>query len=232
MSSPRAYLPDAKWSFGDAAWAFFIGVLAAVIVATALGQDASVIAKVGLISGAQTIGSLGVVFYLSVARGSGSIRRDFGFAIEWRHWWGILLGFGLQLLALLITIPIVEAMAPDDVPEQAIAEALRTVDEPLTWVVVVLVVVLAVPVIEEIIFRGILLSRLNRSMGQTAAVITSAAVFAAFHLLDPSAVFAVPGLFAVGVVIGFLAVRTGSLSLPILAHAGLNLSAVVAAAAT
>ena len=48
------------------------------------------------------------------------------------------------------------------------------------------------------------------------------------HLLDPSAIAALPGLLLVGIVLGYAAIRTGSLSLPIMLHAGVNLTAAVA----
>ncbi len=55
----------------------------------------------------------------------------------------------------------------------------------------------------------------------------SAAVFAAIHLVDPVAIYAVPGLFLIGIALGWFALATGDLSLPIAVHAGVNLTAVV-----
>ena len=93
-------------------------------------------------------------------------------------------------------------------------------------VVFVLLVVVA-PVVEEIVYRGVLLSRLRRSMGPWPAIVVSAGVFAAIHLVDPAAVYAVPGLFLIGVALGWLALSTGDLGVPIAVHAGVNLTAVV-----
>ena len=55
----------------------------------------------------------------------------------------------------------------------------------------------------------------------------SGAVFAGIHLLDPSAIAAVPGLFIIGVVLGWMAVRQGNLSRAILTHVGVNLTAAL-----
>jgi membrane protease YdiL (CAAX protease family) len=59
------------------------------------------------------------------------------------------------------------------------------------------------------------------------AIVVQAAVFAGIHLLDPSAIAALPGLFLIGVVLGYAAIRSRNLSLPILIHAGVNLTAAV-----
>ena len=89
-----------------------------------------------------------------------------------------------------------------------------------------LVVVLA-PLVEEVIFRGMLLSRLRRSFGRWASILISAAAFALIHLIDPNAVFAVPSLFLVGIGLGWYALPYGDLSVPIFVHAGVNLTGAV-----
>jgi membrane protease YdiL (CAAX protease family) len=90
------------------------------------------------------------------------------------------------------------------------------------------------PVVEELLFRGLLLRALLRRMPATPAVGISAASFALLHLVDPSigTVVALPALATVGVVSGVLAVRTGDLSRSILLHAGFNLVTVIAELST
>jgi membrane protease YdiL (CAAX protease family) len=72
-----------------------------------------------------------------------------------------------------------------------------------------------------------LLSRLRRSMSASSAILVSAAVFAAIHLIDPNARFVVPGLFVIGIVLGYQALRTGRVGLCIATHAGVNLVAAI-----
>jgi len=79
----------------------------------------------------------------------------------------------------------------------------------------------------KMLFRGMLLSRLSRSMSPAWAILVQAVVFASIHLLDPSAIAALPGLVIVGAVLGYAAMRTGNLALPIMMHAGVNLTAVI-----
>jgi membrane protease YdiL (CAAX protease family) len=89
-------------------------------------------------------------------------------------------------------------------------------------------VVIVAPLVEELLFRGLLLRSLARRTSTVAAVVISAAAFAAVHLLDPSAAPALAPLLLVGLVAAIRTVRTGDLSQAILLHGGFNLlSAVV-----
>ena len=80
-----------------------------------------------------------------------------------------------------------------------------------------------VPVCEEILFRGFLQSGLIRLMESAPkGIVASAFVFAAFHL-DPWRFVAT---LVLGLWLGFLAHRSGSLLPPIIAHAVNNLLAI------
>lgn len=83
---------------------------------------------------------------------------------------------------------------------------------------------LVTPVSEEVLFRGFVLRGLLRNIGAGPAVVSTALVFAAFHL-DPGTV--VP-IFFTGLALGFLYVKTGSLWPCIAAHAGQNALALLA----
>lgn len=75
-------------------------------------------------------------------------------------------------------------------------------------------IVLIAPWSEELVFRGIFLRGFVPRYGITKAVLTSAALFAAVHLYPVR----LPGMFAAGVLLCFLALRAGSLWPGILAH--------------
>ena len=78
---------------------------------------------------------------------------------------------------------------------------------------------------EEILFRGTVLPALVRPLGATGAVLTSAVMFGLIHLDpvgDAAAFTRIPFAILVGVGLGLLRVRTGSLVPPILAHGILN----------
>jgi membrane protease YdiL (CAAX protease family) len=78
---------------------------------------------------------------------------------------------------------------------------------------------------EEILFRGTVLPSLIRPLGATGAVLTSAVMFGLIHLdpvADVSAFTRIPFAILVGVGLGVLRIRTGSLIPPILAHGIMN----------
>ena len=78
---------------------------------------------------------------------------------------------------------------------------------------------------EEILFRGVVLPALIRPLGTIGAVLVSALMFGLIHLDpvgDASAFTRIPFAILVGVGLGTLRVRTGSLIPPILGHAVLN----------
>jgi membrane protease YdiL (CAAX protease family) len=78
--------------------------------------------------------------------------------------------------------------------------------------------VLVTPVLEELLFRGILLRSLLDRTSNVAAVLASAAVFSGFH---PSIV-GVTYTFGLGLVLGALLVRTGSIWPCIALHSAYN----------
>jgi membrane protease YdiL (CAAX protease family) len=77
--------------------------------------------------------------------------------------------------------------------------------------------VVAAPVFEEFIFRGLIFGGLRRSYGVAAAVLASAGIFAIVH--PPLSVVPV---FAMGAVAALVYERAGMLLAPMLVHAGYN----------
>ncbi|MEN8113279.1 MAG: type II CAAX endopeptidase family protein [Actinomycetota bacterium] len=224
------YLQDVEWSIPQVLYVFFGGLVGALITTTAVlfarGDDLDLMLLAASFAG-QAGGNFAVMWLLSQRRGTRSLRRDFGLAINVGHWWGIPGGLFLQIAVVLVTAPLLRVFFPDGAPQQGVAEITEQVTTFADGLIIVLMVGIAAPVVEEMLFRGMLLSRLVRSMSPAWAVIVQALVFGGVHLLDPSAVAALPGLVIVGGVLGYAAIRTGSLSLPIMLHAGVNLTAVV-----
>jgi membrane protease YdiL (CAAX protease family) len=74
------------------------------------------------------------------------------------------------------------------------------------------------PLGEEAVFRGAALRGCRNSVGTAAALLISSALFAAPHLFPPRMVMT----FVLGLWFGGLALRSGGLAAPILAHAANN----------
>ena len=89
-------------------------------------------------------------------------------------------------------------------------------------------VVCVAPFVEELVFRGVLLSGLASRMHIGWAMLVSAIVFGCVHLPDfKFAWYPVPALILLGLVLAWLRVRTRSLWPSITLHAANNFFAVL-----
>lgn len=79
-------------------------------------------------------------------------------------------------------------------------------------------VIVAAPAVEEIFFRGLIYGALRRRLSQLASIALSAGIFALSHLQP----FWLPGVFAVGLVLGAVYERRRSLVAPVVAHGLFN----------
>ncbi|MHA6204243.1 CPBP family intramembrane glutamic endopeptidase [Dyella soli] len=91
-----------------------------------------------------------------------------------------------------------------------------------------LLVVSLGPLVEELLFRGVLLSSVARHVGNGWSIVLTAVLFACVHLPDLSFLwYALPNLTLLGLMLGWLRVRSGSIWPAVLAHGMNNLLAVV-----
>lgn len=87
------------------------------------------------------------------------------------------------------------------------------------WLVgLVAVVVIGAPIVEELVYRGLLQGALVRRVNDAVAVVAVAAFFALIHFRWVE----LPGLFVFGLILGVCALRTGRLGMGILAHLAFN----------
>ena len=151
--------------------------------------------------------------------------RLFGPTLPHTTWW--LAAVALPLAALtygtfyLLWAPL-SLRAPKFVQSYALEgmpELLSAGNPGRLFLEVVAIAILA-PVVEEILFRGILLHRWAARWGSTTGVVVSSALFAILHI-------EFIGHFVFGVTMAMLYVRTRSLWAPIAAHV-LNNSLVMA----
>lgn len=100
---------------------------------------------------------------------------------------------------------------------------------PGLWaIVLVVIVVIGAPVIEEIVYRGTLQPALESVAGRNGALLLTAALFAAIHL-EP---VELPGLFAFALVLGVVRQRTGRLGPAVITHMAFNSAGLVLVALT
>lgn len=226
-----------RWGLPDAAVCWLAGfaggaVAAAPVVASRSGGDHAigVAATFLVILPSQHVATLAALWWVSRTKGVGTWREDFGWEIRRRDAGAVLVGIGLQFLLTLMLVPV--ARLADRPPDQGLVRLISdNTNLPLSLAIVVATVVVA-PLVEELLFRGLLLRSLLRRLEPVAALLASGVAFGLVHLIDPGALVAVPGLAVLGTILSVVAVRTNSLSRPILIHAGFNLTATVLALAT
>ena len=126
--------------------------------------------------------------------------------------WGVLAWIGSTIVLFLVSELLARIGRPPPVgpAEQAIAML-----NP--WLVTVAIVVFA-PIAEELFFRGIVFNAWLREAGRTWAYVGSAALFAAIHLSLESLL----PIFLLGLALGWVYQRTGTLLTPITMHATVN----------
>lgn len=80
-------------------------------------------------------------------------------------------------------------------------------------------VVIIAPVVEELIFRGVIMHGLMRNYSKATAIFFSGLLFALFHL-NP---WQFPATFVLGILLGWIMIRTKNIGLAIIGHAINNL---------
>jgi hypothetical protein len=218
ISAPLALLTWVMCWFG--------GNLLGSAVIAATGRSAQ--PDVGLPTWVTLLGALalwspmvGGVVWASRAHGSGSLRTDVGLRFEPVDLLGIPLGIACQLVVVRVVYLPLEAIWPDTFGDDRVEESARRLYEAAEgwWLVgLVLMVVVGAPVVEELVYRGLLQGALVRRMRPVIAVVLVAGLFALVHFRPVQ----YPGLFVFGVVLGLCALRTGRLGMAITAHAGFN----------
>ena len=156
--------------------------------------------------------------------GTGHPTRDLGIQFATFDLLGIPLGIATQLVFVEGLYRLLEAFGVDssalDEPARELADRA---DHPIWVVVLVLMVVVGAPFVEEIFFRGLLMRSLQARWNDTVALVVSAVFFGLVHLQ----VLQLPGLILFGLVAGICAQRTGRLGMSIIAHAAFNATALV-----
>ena len=223
-----------RWGIGD----FFIVYVAGLIVgliggsigAVASGQVAGEPSNAATVAGSiggMYVGYAATLVAISRTKGLGSLAADFGARVRVQYWWALFAGAALQMVLGAFVYPLVWLV--DDEKQNVVEELKDSSGAKLA--VLVLAAGLLAPIFEEIIFRGLFQRALRRRLLPEYAIAIQAFAFSMAHPLgDPSlgSLAVVPALFALGVISGIAAERTGDLSISIPLHMGFNLLTLVA----
>lgn len=184
------------------------GVPVSIITATAMAGSFAVI---GL--------ALSVVRYREPLSTLGFVRtsgfRPYLFAAG--MW---LIGLSILIVWMQVLIWLgVDFLVPPDTAQKALDEAGGSI------VITILLVGIAGPIAEEVFFRGFVLTGLLKRFGVRRALLFSSLLFGLFHI-DPGAI--VP-TFALGLILGWVYLKTGSVWPAMFAHGLHNTVAVLIA---
>ncbi len=164
---------------------------------------------------------LAATIIISRQWGTGSLRDDYGLRFRTFDLLGVPIGIASQAV-LIPAIYWVLRVSSEDVSSQARTLTDRAGSDAEV-VLLVLMVVVGAPIIEELFFRGLLMRAIQARWNDSLALVASALFFALVHFQP----LQIPGLFAFGLILGACAQRTGRLGMGILAHSAFNATAVV-----
>ncbi len=219
------------WGLPDAALCWMAGYLGAILASFPLYAghgtgDIDTRLVFGIILPAQQLAIVLAVVYVSRLKGQRSLAGDFGFRIRLVDAKALVVGATLEVLLTLALVPILHL--DPKVKNQALLRDLDKHRDVGTIVLFVVGAVIFAPLVEELLFRGVLFRGLLRKMEPATAVLVSAVIFALVHYIgDPNTLPFLPALAGLGAVLALVALRTGDLSMSIFIHAGFNLTTTI-----
>jgi uncharacterized protein len=211
--------------------AFVIGQLVSALIIGASGaEDLDSVPIPTLFAGvaATWVAYLVGMWAASKRSGSGDFVEDYRVRFATIDLLGLPIGVLTQLVLVpLLYLPLSE-LWPDTFSEERLSEnAEKLVDraDGASMLLLVLMVCLFAPVVEELVFRGLLQGSLAARFDQVVALVVTAAWFAVIHFRAVE----YPGLFLFGLVAGAGLMLTGRLGLPILTHLAFNVTGLLLA---
>jgi membrane protease YdiL (CAAX protease family) len=224
------------WGLGDVILGFTIGLAASqVLLAIILGATDRTIDQVdelplSLVAVSQMglwVGLLGVPLVATRRKGNGLVADVHLRAQPSDAWRGGTLGVALQLVALpLLYWPLLRLLDKGVSDLEGPARDLTDrADGAFGVILLVLIVGICAPIVEEIFYRGFFQQALRkRGLPAGVAIVLNALVFGISH----GQLLQLPALVLFGVVAGILAHRSGRLGPAIAAHVAFNMVTVIA----
>lgn len=150
-------------------------------------------------------------------------------------WWSAVLALGLALLVTAIVLVLEPPLEPLMRPGSAL-HAFSGLGLTGTAIVLALLYgVIQTGLVEEVLFRGLIAGALSRRMSLLRANLVQASIFLLPHLLlllvAPTLWPILILVFVIGLVLGWLRIRSGSILGPWLIHAASNVAMALSIAA-
>jgi membrane protease YdiL (CAAX protease family) len=203
---------------------WFLGqLLGALILEVAPDSETRPIGLLALALVASWTAYLAGLWWASRQGGTGDLRADYRWSWSWADLIAVPVGVITQILILpLVYLPL-RWLWPEVFDAVRLEEnARRLVDsaQGLWLVMLVVLVVVGAPVVEELVYRGLLQQSWASTVSTPLALLIGSAWFAVIHFRPVE----YPGLFVAGLVFGGCLIFTGRLGTAITAHAAFNLA--------
>ena len=152
---------------------------------------------------------------LAYRRARGGEGRVFNFSFRKFNPMLVLWGFILIMITAIVIEPLLNLF-----PERWLGP-MYTMGSYGGWSILLLVVL--APIFEEALFRGVIFESVRSKSGAVSAILISAAIFGIVHLIPQQVINA----FVIGIILGYVYLKTGSLWPAILIHAMNNALAYI-----
>jgi uncharacterized protein len=204
-------------------------VLAAPAMIALLGAELGgdlTIPQLAAASAATWVVMIGAVVVASRRFGTGDVIADYAATFRPVDLVGIPLGIATQLAFVpLLYLPLREWW-PDTFSDEQIEERAKDLAERAGgWLTALLVVVVVVgaPIVEELVYRGLLQRSVSSAIGAGIGLVSTSLWFALVHFSPVE----YPGLFLAGLVFGGCVALTGRIGPAIVTHAAFNATGLV-----
>jgi membrane protease YdiL (CAAX protease family) len=206
------------WEGSDVLVVIGLALVTATLIGGLVGKDPPLERSLTAALGIMSVAGIAAIGWLA---GRGATGADLGFVgsgagSDLRL---AAAGLGLVLVPLLALASALNQLVPY---EHDVVEFLTLRRDPLAVGLVIATAVIAAPLVEELFFRRILQGWLEARLPEADGALAIAISAAAFALAHQGQGLAFVPLFPLGLVLGFIARRTGSIVPCILLHALFN----------
>lgn len=135
------------------------------------------------------------------------------------------IGFGTVGFGLILTNIIMKAFENTDLMKVAIdlMENAFKGESAIDGIIILMVIALGAPVVEELLFRGVLFEEINRETSKIMTIFLTAFIFGIYHFN----IIQTPNTFFMGLVLAYLYDKTKSIKAPMIVHATNNIMATI-----
>lgn len=135
------------------------------------------------------------------------------------------IGLGTVGFGLILTNLIIKALQNTAILENAmeLMENAFSAQDTIQGIMVLIVIIIGAPLVEELLFRGVLFEELNRIVSVKSTIILTALIFGLYHFN----ILQTPNTFFMGLVLAYVYYKTKTIKAPIIVHLTNNLLATM-----